>query len=124
MIWTLLFIILIHWVADFVLQTRHMGLRKSSSNYYLTLHVLVYTFSTIMAWSIVLPLIGFHLTTLRVSLAFSLIFLLHWLTDYITSRQTTKLYKEEKYYEFFVMIGFDQVLHYVQLFLIFNYIIN
>jgi hypothetical protein len=124
MIWTLLFIIFIHWVADFVLQTRHMGLRKSSSNYYLTLHVLVYTFSTIMAWSIVLPLIGFHLTTLSVSLAFSLIFLLHWLTDYITSRQTTKLYKEEKYYEFFVMIGFDQVLHYVQLFLIFNYIIN
>jgi hypothetical protein len=124
MIWTLLFIIFIHWVADFVLQTRHMGLRKSSSNYYLTLHVLVYTFSTIMAWSIVLPLIGFHLTTFSVSLAFSLIFLLHWLTDYITSRQTTKLYKEEKYYEFFVMIGFDQVLHYVQLFLIFNYIIN
>ena len=124
MIWTLLFIIFIHWVADFVLQTHHMSLRKSSSHYYLTLHVLVYTFSTIMAWSIVLPLIGFHLTTLTISIAFLLIFLLHWLTDYFTSRKTSKLYKEEKYHDFFVMIGFDQVLHYIQLFFIFNYIIN
>lgn len=123
MIWTLLFIILSHWVSDFVLQTHHMSTRKSSSNYYLTLHVLIYTFSTIMCWSLILPLIGYHITTGTVMLSFGLIFLTHWVTDYITSRKTSKLYKEEKYHDFFVMIGFDQVLHYVQLFLIFNYII-
>jgi len=123
MIWTFLFIIFVHWVSDFVLQTQHMSTRKSSSNYYLTLHVVIYSFATILGWALVLPLLGIHLYSGPVWLAFLLIFVTHWITDYFTSRRTSKLYKEEKYHDFFVVIGFDQVLHYVQLLLIFNYII-
>jgi hypothetical protein len=123
MIWTFLFIILVHWVSDFVLQTQHMSTRKSSSNYYLTLHVVIYSFATILGWALVLPLLGIHLYSGPVWLAFLLIFVTHWITDYFTSRRTSKLYKEERYHDFFVVIGFDQVLHYTQLFLIFNYII-
>lgn len=123
MIWSILFIIFIHWLSDFVFQTHHMSVRKSSSNYYLTLHVSIYTFATILGWSLVLPLVGYHITTKIIMLSFLVIFLTHWVTDYFTSRQTSKLYKEERYHDFFVMIGFDQVLHYVQLFLTFNYII-
>lgn len=40
----------------------------------------------------------------------------HTITDYFTSRLNTKLYKANKIHEFFVSIGFDQILHYVQLF--------
>jgi hypothetical protein len=123
MIWVFLFIIFVHWVSDFVLQTQHMSTRKSSSNYYLTLHVVVYSFATILGWTLILPLLGIHLYSGPVWLAFLLIFITHWITDYFTSRRTSKLYKEEKYHDFFVVIGFDQVLHYTQLFLIFNYII-
>jgi hypothetical protein len=123
MIWVFLFIIFVHWVSDFVLQTQHMSTRKSSSNYYLTLHVIVYSFATILGWTLILPLLGIHLYSGPVWLAFLLIFITHWITDYFTSRKTSKLYKEEKYHDFFVVIGFDQVLHYTQLFLIFNYII-
>ena len=123
MIWTFLFIILVHWVSDFVLQTHHMSTRKSSSNYYLTLHVVIYSFATILGWALVLPLLGIRLSSGPVWLAFLLIFVTHWITDYFTSRRTSKLYKEERYHDFFVVIGFDQVLHYVQLLLIFNYII-
>lgn len=123
MIWVFLFIIFVHWVSDFVLQTQHMSTRKSSSNYYLTLHVVIYSFATILGWALVLPLLGIHLYSGPVWLAFLLIFATHWVTDYFTSRRTSKLYKEEKYHDFFVVIGFDQVLHYVQLLLIFNYII-
>lgn len=123
MIWSVLFIIFVHWVSDFVLQTHHMSTRKSSSNYYLTLHVIVYTFSTIVLWSFILPLLSVKLAAGPVWLAFLLIFVTHWITDYFTSRRTSKLYKEEKYHDFFVVIGFDQVLHYTQLLLIFNYII-
>ena len=123
MIWSVLFIIFVHWISDFVLQTHHMSTRKSSSNYYLTLHVIVYTFSTIFIWAMILPLLGIKLAAGPVWLSFMLIFITHWITDYFTSRRTSKLYKEEKYHDFFVVIGFDQVLHYTQLLLIFNYII-
>lgn len=123
MIWVFLFIIFVHWVSDFVLQTQHISTRKSSSNYYLTMHVVIYSFATILGWSLVLPLLGIRLSSGPVWLAFLLIFVTHWITDYFTSRRTNKLYKEEKYHDFFVVIGFDQVLHYVQLLLIFNYII-
>jgi hypothetical protein len=124
MIWYVLFILLVHWFADFVLQTHHMSTRKSSSNYYLTLHVTVYTFATVFLWALILPLLQIHLTFSGVWLSFIAIFAMHWVTDYFTSRWTSRLYKEEKYHDFFVVIGFDQVLHYTQLLLTFNYLIN
>ena len=124
MILNVLFIILVHWFADFVLQTHHMSTRKSSSNYYLTLHVTVYAFATIFLWALVLPLLQIHLTFNGVWLSVIAIFAMHWVTDYFTSRWTSRLYKEENYHDFFVVIGFDQVLHYTQLLLTFNYLIN
>jgi membrane-bound metal-dependent hydrolase YbcI (DUF457 family) len=124
MIWYVLFILLVHWFADFVLQTHHMSTRKSSSNYYLTLHVTVYAFATIFLWALVLPLLQIHLTFNGVWLSFIAIFVMHWITDYFTSRLTSKLYKEERYHNFFVVIGLDQVLHYTQLLLTFYYILQ
>ena len=124
MIWYVLFILVVHWFADFVLQTHHMSMRKSSSNYYLTMHVTVYTFATIFLWALVLPLLQIHLTFNGIWLSFVAIFVMHWITDYFTSRWTSRLYKEEKYHDFFVVIGFDQVLHYTQLLLTFKYILQ
>jgi hypothetical protein len=124
MIWCVLFILVVHWFADFVLQTHHMSMRKSSSNYYLTMHVTVYTFATIFLWALVLPLLQIHLTFNGIWLSFVAIFVMHWITDYFTSRWTSRLYKEEKYHDFFVVIGFDQVLHYTQLLLTFKYILQ
>jgi len=123
MIWIFLFIIFVHWVSDFVLQSHHMSTRKSSSNYYLTMHVLLYSFVTIFSWALALPLLGIHITSGSVWLAFLFIFVTHWVTDYFTSRLTSKLYKEEKYHDFFVVIGFDQFLHYTQLLITYNYLI-
>ena len=123
MIWYILFILLVHWVSDFVLQTHHMSTRKSSSNYYLTMHVVVYTFATIVMWSVVFPFTTIHISSLGIWLSFAAIFTTHWVTDYFTSRWTSRLYKEERYHDFFVVIGFDQVLHYTQLLLIFNYLL-
>lgn len=124
MILSVLLILLVHWFADFVLQTHHMSVRKSSSNYYLTMHVTIYTFATIFLWSLLLPLLQIHLTFNGVWLSFVAIFVMHWITDYFTSRWTSRLHKEEKYHDFFVVIGFNQVLHYIQLLLTFNYILQ
>mgnify|MGYP003453949244 CR=1 FL=1 len=42
-------------------------------------------------------------------------FVFHWITDYLTSRWTTKLYKKKDWYGFFTVIGLDQFLHAAQL---------
>jgi hypothetical protein len=118
-----LYFLLVHWVADFVLQTSHMALNKSTSNYYLGMHVTIYTVTTIIAWWLLFLIIGIHATSWQYLIAGMAIFTMHGLTDYVTSRITGKYYKEQKNHEFFVTIGFDAFLHYCQLFLVFNFII-
>jgi len=118
-----LFFLFVHWIADFVLQNEKMALNKSTSNYWLGIHVTVYTLATISSWVILFSIVGLHTTLLQYVLAALAIFSMHFITDYITSRITGKYYKAKKNHEFFVTIGFDQWLHYVQIFTVFNYII-
>jgi hypothetical protein len=115
--------LLVHWLADFVLQTEHMALRKSTSNYYLGMHVIVYTLTTMLCWKLMFYFFGISTMALNFLWATGAIFVMHFLTDYVTSRITGRYYKQQKNHEFFVTIGFDQWLHYVQIFLVFNYII-
>jgi hypothetical protein len=121
--WVFVYILLVHWVADFLLQTRHMATRKSESNYYLSLHVTIYSFTTIMLWVLFFLIIGTHMTTFTVFLSLAVTFTTHWLTDYVTSRQTSKFYKAENYKGFFDTVGLDQWIHALTLFLTYNYII-
>ena len=106
---------LIHWESDFSMQTSEMATGKSTSNYWLTLHVLVYTGVTFLFWRFFIfdPSVVYSLWDYTKFILF--IFSTHWVTDYITSRITGKLYKENKYHEFFAMIGIDQVLHLIQI---------
>lgn len=118
-----LYFLLVHWLADFVLQTEHMALRKSTSNYYLGMHVTVYSVTTILGWWLAFLVLGVHVTSWRYLEAGVAIFFMHFITDYITSRITGRYYKAKKNHDFFVTIGFDQWLHYIQIFIVFNYII-
>lgn len=114
----ILILLLIHWVADFLLQTPNMALNKSKSNYWLLIHVTVYS----LVWFI----IGIIFYKIELVVLFTTItFICHLIQDYITSRWTSKLYKEQKYYgfpAFFSVIGLDQYLHYIQLILCYEYI--
>ena len=118
-----LYFLLTHFFSDFVLQTNHMALRKSTSNYYLGLHVSVYTLTTILAWWLCFSITGIEVSLWQYLEAAGAIFSMHFITDYITSRISGRYYKAQKNHEFFVTIGFDQWLHYVQIFIVFNYII-
>jgi hypothetical protein len=118
-----LFFLFVHWIADFVLQNEKMALNKSTSNYWLGMHVGVYTLATILSWFILFSIVGLHVTFLQYVEAAVAIFVLHFVTDYITSRITGKYYKAKKNHEFFTTIGFDQWLHSFQIFSVFNYII-
>lgn len=116
----ILYLLFIHWVGDFLFQTFEMGTLKSSSNEWLTIHVSVYTLS----WFV---LLGFITPFVQTFLFCIITFITHWITDYYTSRWTKKLREKEKYYgfpAFFNVIGLDQWLHYVQIFLTYKYIVR
>ncbi len=108
----ILAILFIHWIADFVLQTDTMAKNKSTSNYYLTIHVLTYT-TALGLGALFLPFKDFDLLLLW--MGFNGV--LHWITDYFTSRLNTYLWKKQDVHNFFVSVGFDQFIHYTCLLL-------
>ena len=121
---TAFIIILIHWFADFVMQTDKMAKGKSNNWFDLIHHTATYS----TWWFIYIQFLWnqSHNTEwiLLTTLKFTLItFIAHTIQDYFTSRLNSKLWAKGDVHNFFVSIGFDQVLHYAQLFLTF-YILN
>jgi len=107
-------IILIHWFADFVLQTDKQARGKSKNwsdllshtfNYSLVIGLFMCFILPISKEKVYLPTIFFLITIIA-----------HTITDYFTSRLNSKLWQQGKVHNFFISVGFDQVLHYIQLF--------
>lgn len=118
-IWMVTGLLVTHFIADFLLQTDWMALNKSKNRSALLCHTLVYSccFLWCGPW--------FAMMT----------FLLHTLTDAVTSRWTSKLWFMELVWDdrtgysrthwvlkepnprhwFFVVIGLDQLIHGVSL---------
>lgn len=122
--WTLLLLLVLHFIGDFLLQSDWVAVNKSKRNEVLTLHVLVYSLCFLpFGWK-------FWLLT----------FYSHWATDWVTSRIASRLwffgptgwnmdtpgiraemaaYPEMFHYSyipgrrhwFFVAIGADQLIH-------------
>jgi len=118
----------IHWFADFVLQTDKQAKGKSKNWSNLLSHTLTYSFVWLMlGFIIAISLIIFNPDNLKYTpldvFLFSIItFITHTITDYFTSRLNSKLWKQGKVHNFFVSVGFDQYLHYIQLFLTYWYL--
>jgi membrane-bound metal-dependent hydrolase YbcI (DUF457 family) len=133
-------IIITHFIADFICQTEKQAQRKSSSCKYLLGHTITYT----MVWLVVGLVYVFSNLDVYNNWALSkflaITFIAHTVTDYFTSRlskknlpesynvllrenpkEDVKLFwhypKGQRFYNFFVVVGGDQVLHYIQLFL-------
>ena len=119
-------IILIHWFADFVLQTDNQAKGKSKNWYDLLGHTLNYS----LFWMIPILFIISNYTISDLGWSHYMLcfipitFICHTITDYFTSRLNSKLWSEGKVHNFFVSVGFDQVLHYVQLFTTYYYLKN
>lgn len=98
-----LILLLVHWVADFVLQTHWQATNKSKRLDALSYHVANYT--------LVLGTVAFVLFGVW-GLAFAAVNgALHFATDFCTSRWTSHLYARQDYHNFFVVIGLDQLIH-------------
>lgn len=101
-----------HWVADFIFQTDWMAKNKSSSNFPLFIHCLVYSlfFIPFALWAIPTAMLFWFISSTL---------LLHMYVDFITSKITSKLAAKGKYgsktvpnFGMFSIIGLDQMLHY------------
>src|SRR5258708_5717270 len=107
-IWEVVSILFIHWIADFIIQTGWQANNKSKRNDALLYHTISYSLIWLLPVTYMLGFIN--------GVYFIVITLFcHTITDYITSRINSKLWKENKIHMFFVSIGFDQFLHFVQL---------
>jgi hypothetical protein len=86
-----------------MLQTENMSMNKSTSNKWLAAHVLTYSvcFVVFGSWQFVL-LNG----------------IIHFCVDWATSRMTKHYYKKGNIHVFFVVVGFDQLLHTITLMLL------
>jgi len=113
----ILFLLLGHWYADFILQTKNQKANKSISNKHLFYHSLSYGFS-IFILVFILDLFDLFGAQYEYTIyLFALIqFISHFVIDYCTSRMTKKLWTQKDINTFFIVIGFDQFLHYVILF--------
>lgn len=108
-----LLLIINHWIADFVMQTDEMAVNKSKSMDWLAKHLNAYIFSMIPMTLYASFKFGFW-----VSAGWLLLNgLLHFITDFFTSRLTSRLWQKGDRHNFFVVIGFDQVIHYACLIL-------
>ena len=108
----LMLFLISHWLADFIMQTDYEATNKSFDDSMLLKHTIKYS----LVMSIIIGI--FTLMTLPKILLFLIItFLCHTVQDYYTSRLNARLWQENRRHDFFVSVGFDQVLHYLQLFL-------
>lgn len=103
---SILLLLSIHFFADFILQSDWMAINKSTKVFPLFVHVLLY--------SLCLLVFGWKFALING--------LLHFTTDFITSKVTNYLWSKQKRHWFFVVIGFDQLLHYSALFVTFYYL--
>lgn len=106
-----------HYVGDFLLQTDAQAKGKSSSNKMLVGHISTYS---LIWWLVVWALTGSAFMAFQF---WGITFIAHFATDYITSRIVKKQFERQDTHGAFAVIGFDQILHYVQLYFTFKFLI-
>jgi Protein of unknown function (DUF3307) len=115
-VYSLIILMAMHWCGDFVMQTNWQATNKSRSWKALLHHTVPY--SLYMGLFCVICMKNWEAWAL-----FTLItFVAHTATDYVTSRINKKLYDQNRIHDFFVSVGFDQLLHFIQLSLTYYYL--
>ncbi len=118
-LYEILVILIVHWIADFVCQTDEMALGKSKRWKPLLDHTSLYTGLFFIPMLILFTINSeWSMHTYWVNAGFlGMTFICHTAIDYYTSRAHSQFWQEKKNHAFFTSIGFDQLLHYFQLFI-------
>lgn len=115
-------ILFTHWVADFVFQAEEWATNKNKSVKVLLKHTTVYS----LIWF--LPVAIGNLSLIGTTLFVLITFIAHTITDYFTSKIVSRMFAQKKFGTnipnrgAFTVIGFDQFLHYAQLFVTYKLI--
>lgn len=113
-LWAFVALLAVHWVGDFFLQSHWMSIHKSKRVDALLMHVGIYSAVLLVG---TIAIFGTTSESLMITVTPAmLIFValngaLHLGTDFVTSRITSALWKQERIHDFFVMIGVDQFIH-------------
>lgn len=114
----ILYVLIIHWIADFGLQTSKQAENKSHNFLTLVNHVTEYTL--VLSLSSII-----FMKNLEVfGEFFAINFIAHLVTDFITSKINAHLWKKGDIHNFFVSVGFDQLIHQLTLVLTVVYILT
>ena len=126
---TAFIIVVIHFIADFIFQAEVWATNKSKSNRALLSHTITYSVIWFFGATFLFnepcdasPIIGYCVDTIKCFKFAGITFVSHTITDYLTSRVVSKKFANNQYGSpipnlgAFTIIGFDQVLHYTQLF--------
>lgn len=106
-LYAFLWLLAVHFVGDFVLQSHWMAINKSKRIDALAAHIAVYTLT--LGWGCLPLMIFWHTLWWPVWIVGN--GLAHFATDYVTSRINARLWAKERVHEFFVGIGADQLAH-------------
>lgn len=88
-------VLVAHFVGDFIFQSDWMATNKSRSYRALLMHIGTYMLALVVFGPLFALVNG----------------IAHFMIDWCTSRGTSWLWQHERRHEFFVLIGFDQLLH-------------
>jgi membrane-associated HD superfamily phosphohydrolase len=109
-----------HYIFDFICQTHWQATNKSKNLDALLNHVYTYSLGMMFVTAGYFSLISSSLffSSIFVAFVFSMgvfcyFFLTHFFTDLITSKITSKYFKQEDYHMGFVIIGLDQLIHFL-----------
>lgn len=98
----LIILMVLHFLADFVLQSDYVATNKSENVEVLAIHSLIYGFIMSVIFAHDLFILALVVILFTVS---------HFMVDFVSSRITKKFYIQGKRHEFFVTIGMDQLIH-------------
>lgn len=119
----ILLMVVLHFVSDFVLQTHWQAINKNRYWDALLMHTFMYSICVTIGLSAYIMLnYGFQNIAQQLTTFFAITLISHTVIDYISSREAKKFFDRSDYHNGFVVIGLDQMIHYLQLFLTVKYL--
>lgn len=111
---------LIHWVADFIMQDDDIANKKHSGGAELLFHSLLYSTVCTLFMAMLLSFVSIGADGIQPPIVFLILAVSHYVIDFVTSNITGWAYINNRHRLFFNTIGFDQFLHLTLLFCVFN----
>lgn len=101
---TFLYLLTLHFIGDFILQSDRIATGKGKDGRILSEHVYIYTSTFLIGTIFVFGVAG--------ACAYACFNgILHFATDFVTSKITAEFHARGDRHNFFVTIGADQLIH-------------